>query len=76
MGKMIINNQSDLLDQDVLPYISAVIKQGRISDDNKQYCYVTVFHGDVYGEDMEIAVSSRKNKRSDRFVVTQRKVRK
>jgi len=75
MGKMIINNRSSLPDQEALLYISSVIEQGRISDNNKQYCYVTVFHGDIYGEDMEIAVSSRKNKRSDRFVVTQRKVR-
>lgn len=43
MNKLIINNRTDLPMIDVLPYITAVVRQGRISNDGKQLCYATTF---------------------------------
>ena len=41
MSKIIIDNQSDLSDRDALVAIKDVIDRGRISNDGKQYCYLT-----------------------------------
>ena len=43
MSKIIIKNQTEISDIDVLTLIQRVIKNGRISNNNKQYCYLTSF---------------------------------
>lgn len=63
MGKIIIHNRTDLKDQEVLPLISKVIQMGRISNDGKQYCYLTTFKID--GEEYHVVTDLRK--RSDVF---------
>lgn len=62
--RIIIENRTPISDVNALRYVSRVIEDGRISDGGKQYCYHTIF-GDG------IAVSTDRNKMSDRFVVTQ-----
>ena len=65
--KLIIENRSGLAMDDVLPYINAVIKRARISNDGQEYCYLTSFKRP---EDEDILmVASVKNKKSDRLVV-------
>lgn len=65
MSKIIIDNRSDLKDDVVLDYIKEIIQSGRISNDNKQYCYLSTFtlNGDKY------QIATDLNKASDRFVV-------
>jgi hypothetical protein len=65
MNKIIIENRSALLDEDALELIQKVIKLGRISNNNTQYCYLTVFTIDKY----KYQVSTDLNKCSDRFVI-------
>lgn len=51
MGKIIIKNNSDLSDLNVMDLVGRIIKMGRISDDEKAYCYLTTFktnQGDYY----------------------------
>jgi hypothetical protein len=62
--RLIIENRTDLTMAEVMIYVEAVLSQGRISDDGKQYCYVSVF-------EKYITVSSFKNAKSDRLVITQ-----
>ena len=65
MGKMIIDNQSSADDIDALDMVQIVIAGGRISNNDKQYCYYTTmsYGGGRYG------VATDLNKQSDRFVV-------
>jgi hypothetical protein len=68
MGKIIIENRSKTLaDEDALRLVMRVIDSGRISNNGKQYCYLTTF---TYGvTKKKYAVSTDLNKKSDRFVV-------
>ena len=43
MSKLIIKNQTDIDDFSVLTLVQRVIKEGRISNNGKQYCYLTCF---------------------------------
>ena len=66
MSKLIIENRTKgLSDYQCLAYVQEVIAQGRISNNDKQYCYLTAFKkvGD------KIMVSTDLNKNSDRFVI-------
>jgi len=66
MSKLIIENRTlGLSDFQCLIYVQKVIAQGRISNNNKQYCYLTVFD--------KILVTTDFNKKSDRFVVSEDK---
>jgi len=65
MGKMIIDNSSDLDDNVALQMCKQVIELGRVSDDGKQYCYVTTF---TVGNNI-YAVATHLNKKSDKFFV-------
>lgn len=58
MGKIIIHNRTDLKDQHIFPLISKVIEMGRISNDGKQYCYLTSFK--IEGEDYHVVTDLRK----------------
>lgn len=65
MSKIIVDNRSDIKDDVVLDYIKELIQLGRISNDNKQYCYLSTF--ELNGNKYQIATDL--NKASDRFVV-------
>lgn len=65
MGRIIINNRSELSDSTVMEMIMSVIKNGRISNDGKQYCYLSTFI--IQGKEYDVATDLRKG--SDSFTV-------
>jgi hypothetical protein len=65
MNKIIIDNRSDLFADEAFELVLRVIKRGRISNNNTQYCYLTVFTIDP----CKYQVSTDLNKCSDRFVI-------
>jgi hypothetical protein len=67
MGKIIIENRTDFPFEQILTYVQTVMGMGRISKNNKQYCYLSRF------EESEgvFLVATYRNKKSDRFVVYQ-----
>lgn len=42
-SKIIIHNYTDCSDEDMLEYVKSVIRMGKVSANNKKYCYVTDF---------------------------------
>jgi len=66
MNKFIIDNRTDLSDMDAIRAVQKVIAMGRISNNGKQYCHVSV----VRLNNKEYNVYSLLNKKSDRFVIT------
>ena len=62
MSRIIIENRSSLDDATALAQVALVIRQGRISNEGKQYCYVTRLGG--------LMIYSALNKASDRFIVS------
>ena len=66
MNKLIIDNRTELTDFEAVTLVGKVIKQGRISNDGKQYCYGTR----TTIEDKEYMIWTDLNKKSDRFVIT------
>jgi hypothetical protein len=65
MGRIIVNNRTDLPDDDALLMVYQVMMKGRISKDGKQYCYLSAFGGDKN----EYHVVSDLRKKSDSFIV-------
>ncbi len=65
MNKLIIQNDSDLKMSDCLRLIEAVMKQGRISNNGKQYAYLVSFGIDSN----EYHIVSDLNKGSDKFTI-------
>ena len=65
MNKLIIDNRTDLSDFDALTLVINVVWDGRISNDGKQYCYLT----SMPINEKQYVVSTDLNKRSDRFVI-------
>lgn len=63
---IIIRNASDMPMADCLPYIETVIRLGRVSDDEKSYCFVTRFIDDVL-------VAANRRKCSDVFTIWKEK---
>lgn len=63
--KLILENKSDLTMQDFLILASEIIKMGRISNDSKQYCYLSSFE---VGEN-EYHVVSDLNEKSDKLTL-------
>jgi len=65
VNKIIIDNRSDLSDLDALMVVINIVRDGRISNDEKQYCYLSVmqFYNKHY------VVSTDLNEKSDRFVI-------
>lgn len=61
-NKIIIENRTELPLLKVMWYVEAVMKEGLISNDGKQYCYMTTFRDGI-------CVSTDLNKKSHRFVV-------
>jgi len=65
MGRIIINNRSELPDSKALEMCLSVINKGRVSNSNKQYCFLTRFKLD--GVEYDVATDLRKG--SDSFTV-------
>lgn len=65
-NKLIIENRTDLSDFEALELVSKVVKMGRVSNNETQYCYGTTINsfGKIYG------IWTCLNKCSDRFVIT------
>jgi hypothetical protein len=63
VSKIIIYNESRFDDAFALDKVKSVLAEGRISNNNTQYCYATTFK--LSG----VAVLSGKNKHSDVFWV-------
>ena len=71
MSKIIVENRSKTLDDiDAFRLVLKVIKGGRVSNDNKQYCYLTSFNYGVACQNYMVATDL--NKKSDRFIVYDR----
>jgi|TARA_R110000822_G_C14919118_1_gene451186 hypothetical protein len=68
MNKLIIDNRTELKDFEAIILVSRVINQGRISNNEKQYCYGT----SIQIEDKTYMIYTSLNKKSDRFIITQR----
>ena len=60
--KIIIDNQTKHTDHSALLLVAKVMKEGMISDNGKQYCYVTSFSNGI-------DVHCFKNKKSFRFTL-------
>jgi hypothetical protein len=68
MSRIIITNHSEVLeDQDALMLVMNVMEGGRISNEGKQYCFLTVFYYGITG--MEHQVVSDLTKTGDKFTV-------
>lgn len=67
--KIIIRNQSHLMDDEAVMFVARVLRTGRISDDGKSYCYHTAF-GDSFGRGFGVDVTAIRNKKSDTFIVS------
>jgi hypothetical protein len=65
VNKLIIDNRTDLSDFDALTLVINVVWDGRISNDGKQYCYLT----SMPINEKQYVVSTDLNKKSDRFVI-------
>jgi hypothetical protein len=61
-NRLIVENQTDLPMAEILPYVKAVIEEGRISNDGKCYCYATSWPNGI-------TVVANENKASDRLLV-------
>lgn len=68
MNKLIIQNNTGLSDEKILEYVLGVIRLGRISNNDTQYCYHTSFEDGI-------EITSYLNKKSDRFVIYQSKIK-
>lgn len=66
MNKLIIENLAGIPWLDVMTFVFAVIRHGRISNDGKQYCYASTFRTPAG----TIVVASYLNEHSDRLVIT------
>lgn len=67
-SKLILENQTDLPMVDFLRLAQEVVSMGRISNDDKQYCYLTAFTID--GQEFHIV--SDLNEKSDKLTFYKR----
>jgi hypothetical protein len=65
MEKLILENRSDLPMSKFLELVQEIIEEGRISNNNKQYCYLSVYK--INGKEYHIA--SELNKKSDKLIL-------
>jgi len=71
MGKIIIDNRSSLTDVEAVEGVKSIMEDGRVSNDDTQYCYATVIvksmsNGTDVGKFLFI---SKLNNKSDGFIV-------
>lgn len=70
MTRIIINNSSDASDLETLEMVKEVVLSGRVSNQGKQYCYLTVFQlASRDDKTRHYSVASFLNKKSDVFVI-------
>ena len=63
MGKVIIHNRSSASDEEIVNTVSMIMKEGRVSNHGKQYCYLV----NLVIDGIETHIVSDLNKGSDRF---------
>jgi hypothetical protein len=63
--RLIIDNRTDVKLYQILPQIIEIMKWGRISNNDKQYCYLTTFK---YNNE-EYHIVTDLNKKSDKFTI-------
>jgi len=68
MEKLIIENKTNLNINDVFTFVYSVISEGRTSNNETQYCYLTVF--EKYGREFHVVTDL--NKKSDKFIIYER----
>lgn len=68
MSKIIVHNKSSLDDVIAMKSVTSVIREGKVSNFGKQYCYATSFVGER-GEQYLVVCSVNKSG-SSRFTVT------
>lgn len=68
MGKIIIDNRSEMPDSEAVNVVMNIIIGGRISNFGTQYCYLTVI-SNWNGTCKNYQVASFLNKKSDKFVI-------
>ena len=68
MGKLIIDNRTNLPDPDVFKYVAEIVDKGRQPPDFTRYQHVTNFHLPHIGS---IKVVTDINDCSDRFLITE-----
>ena len=64
--KLIIENKTDKSMYFVLAHIRHIIEGGKVSNNGKEYAYVSTFNDGI-------CVCSSKNKKSDKLTITYRK---
>jgi hypothetical protein len=62
MEKLIIENRTDRPLSSLMGHVRTILEQGRISNNDTQYCYLTTFKDGI-------VIASEKNKCSDRLVL-------
>lgn len=62
MKIIIKNNSQSITENEALWYVMQVVKEGRVSDQGRAYCFCTTFT-------TGIAVISKRNKSSDTFII-------
>lgn len=65
MGKIIIQNESDLNIVEAIECVKDVINKGKISGAGTQYCYLTIFT--IEGRTYDVYAS--RNGKSDKFKI-------
>lgn len=65
MDKIIVKNQTELSIIDVLELVKNVIKMGRVSNNDKQYCYLSVYEID----NIEYHIVTDLRQKSDVFTI-------
>ena len=62
MSKVIIHNHAGIPDSEALRMVCLVIDGGRVSNEGRSYCYVTIFESRSYGR---ISVSTKTRRLAD-----------
>jgi hypothetical protein len=66
MNKIILENRSDLSMLDFIKLAEKVIEGGRISNEGKQYCYLTAF---TVEDSYDYHIVSELNEKSDKLIL-------
>ncbi len=69
MQKLILENQSDATWEQFLEMVKEIIKEGKVSNDEKQFCYVTTFRVVGFNVEKKYCVVSDLNKESDKLTI-------
>ena len=69
MGKLIIKNNTNILDIDAIDLVKKIMLRGRISNNGKQFCYCSV----ITINNIEYTIISNLRKCSDVFTIYESK---